>query len=234
MRALCEATSMFTRRANRFCWSDGRDERVDLCGRACDDRLAGRGVHRKGHARVVREHGLGRLGVQRQQRYCALPPSRDISCDRVAISLSPSAAVNAPATTAAVTSPIEWPMTASGVTPWIAKGGQRQLQAHDHRLHPRIPTHRLPLGEHLLQREANVLGEKRFQFGDRISEHGLVGKQLPAHSDPLRPLAGIHENGARAAHTSCGPTTPSAGLPAASAARPAIAWAALRAQTVAN
>ena len=46
------------------------------------------------------------------------PDSRDISRDRVAMTLSPSATERAPATTDAATSPIEWPMTASGCTPW--------------------------------------------------------------------------------------------------------------------
>ena len=45
------------------------------------------------------------------------PASRDISRDRVAITFSPSAGLSAPATTAAVTSPIECPITASGSTP---------------------------------------------------------------------------------------------------------------------
>ena len=46
-----------------------------------------------------------------------LPDSRAISRDRVAITRSPSAGLSAPATTAALTSPIECPITASGVTP---------------------------------------------------------------------------------------------------------------------
>ena len=45
------------------------------------------------------------------------PDSRAINRDRVAITRRPSAGVNAPATTAAVTSPIECPITASGSTP---------------------------------------------------------------------------------------------------------------------
>ncbi|SON62535.1 hypothetical protein MSIMFI_04060 [Mycobacterium simulans] len=45
------------------------------------------------------------------------PASWAISRERVAITFSPSAGVSAPATTAADTSPIEWPITTSGVTP---------------------------------------------------------------------------------------------------------------------
>ena len=45
------------------------------------------------------------------------PDSRAINFDRVAITRRPSAADSAPATTAALTSPIECPITASGCTP---------------------------------------------------------------------------------------------------------------------
>ncbi len=46
------------------------------------------------------------------------PASRDINRERVAITFNPSAGLSAPATTAAVTSPIECPITASGSTPY--------------------------------------------------------------------------------------------------------------------
>ena len=46
-----------------------------------------------------------------------LSVSSDINLDRLAITENPSAGVRAPATTAAETSPMEWPMTASGSTP---------------------------------------------------------------------------------------------------------------------
>ena len=45
------------------------------------------------------------------------PDSGAISRDRVAVTRNPSAGVSAPATTAAATSPIEWPMTTSGWMP---------------------------------------------------------------------------------------------------------------------
>ena len=45
------------------------------------------------------------------------PASWDINRDRIAIARNPSETVSAPATTAAVTSPIECPITASGFTP---------------------------------------------------------------------------------------------------------------------
>ncbi|COW36029.1 Uncharacterised protein [Mycobacterium tuberculosis] len=50
----------------------------------------------------------------------AMPPWPDngaISRDRVAVTRRPSAGVSAPATTAAATSPMEWPITRSGCTP---------------------------------------------------------------------------------------------------------------------
>ena len=45
------------------------------------------------------------------------PDSGAISRERVAVTRNPSAGVSAPATTAAATSPIECPITRSGVTP---------------------------------------------------------------------------------------------------------------------
>ena len=54
------------------------------------------------------------LGRRNTLRIAPWPDKRDISFDRVAITLSPSATDSAPETTAAATSPIEWPTTAIG------------------------------------------------------------------------------------------------------------------------
>ena len=83
--------------------------------------------------------------------------------------------------------------------------GQRQLQSHDHRLHPRIPGDRFTIGEQLLQRKPHLLKENRLQLGDRRREHRLIGEQLPAHPRPLRTLTRIHEHRAR-------PTRPLMGI----------------------
>ena len=45
------------------------------------------------------------------------PASRANNCERVVITANPWAGVSIPAATAALTSPIECPITASGVTP---------------------------------------------------------------------------------------------------------------------
>ena len=115
--AVWEATSMLTRRANMFCSRRRGDDGVDRVGRSGDHGLTRRGIHRHRHPGVVGDQRLGGGGVEFQQRHRTLPASPAISRDRVAITRNPSAGVNAPATTAAVTSPIECPITASGCTP---------------------------------------------------------------------------------------------------------------------
>ena len=113
--------------------------------------------------------------------------------------------------------------------------GQRQLHAHQHRLHPGDPRHRLTGGEHLLQRKAHLLNEHRLQLGDRRREHRLIGQQLPAHPRPLRTLTRIHEHRARPARPLMRDPPPRrAESPAASARSPATACARSRAHTVAN
>jgi hypothetical protein len=72
--------------------------------------------------------------------------------------------------------------------------GQRQLQAHDHRLHLGVAADRLTLGERLLQGESDMLDEVRLQLGDRLGEDRLVGQQLASHACPLLTLTGIHEH----------------------------------------
>ena len=57
------------------------------------------------------------VDVAAGQPIAPCPDNRASSRDRVAITFSPSAGLSAPATTAAVTSPIECPITASGITP---------------------------------------------------------------------------------------------------------------------
>ena len=118
INAVWEATSMFTRRANRFCCSHRGDHRIDMLGRSGDHRLARRGIPRHGDLGIVGDQRRSVASASSSSSATApWPASRDISRDRVAITRNPSAAVSAPATTAAVTSPIECPITASGSTP---------------------------------------------------------------------------------------------------------------------
>ena len=134
--------------------------------------------------------------------------------DRVAITGSPSAGVNTPATTAALTSPIECPITASGCHPvGTPQRGQRQLDPHQHRLDPLDPDHRLAGGQHVLQRKPGLRHEIGLQLGDRRGERRLVGQQPPTHPGPLRTLPRIHEHRARPARPVMRLTPPRAPAP---------------------
>lgn len=74
-------------------------------------------MHRQRHLRIAGNQRLGGVGIQLEQRHRSLPDSRAINRDRVVMTRKPCSGVNAPATTAADTSPIECPITASGITP---------------------------------------------------------------------------------------------------------------------
>ena len=128
------------------------------------------------------------------------PDSGAISRERVAITRKPSAGVSAPATTAAVTSPIECPITSVGVHPVGAPQlGQRQLHADQPRLDLFDADQFLAAGDHVMQRESDLLNEHRLQFGDRRGERRFVGQQLAAHAGPLRTVPGVDEHRARPA-----------------------------------
>ena len=139
------------------------------------------------------------------------PASRAINRERSAITCNPSARLSAPATTAAVTSPIECPITASGVDPiGPPQLGQRQLHPDQHRLNPldtRSPAPRRPAPR---QREPGLRNENRLQLGHRRGERRLIGQQLPAHPRPLRTLPRIHEHRARPARPLMRATPPPA------------------------
>ena len=118
MNAVWEATSMLTRRAKRFCALTAAITASTGGHGAGDHRLARRDVARHTHFGVVGDQRLGCLGVElRAVATAPWPASLDINRERMAITRSPSTTLSAPATTAAVTSPIEWPITASGCTP---------------------------------------------------------------------------------------------------------------------
>ena len=76
---------------------------------------------------------------------------------------------------------------------------QRQLQPHQHRLHPRIPTHRLPPASTCCSENPTSVDESRLQLGHRRGEHRLIGQQPPTHPGPLRTLTRIHKHRARPA-----------------------------------
>ena len=150
---------MFTRRANTVLRRHGGDHRIDLLGRSGDDGLAWRDVARHADAGIVGDRRLGRLGIQLQP---APPrpgrPAATSTGERMAITRSPSATLSAPATTAAVTSPIEWPITASGVTAVVRHSSVNAscspMMTGCTRASPLTVS---PVGDHLLQREADLL-----------------------------------------------------------------------------
>ena len=115
--AVWEATSMLTRCARKILALRRGDHGLDLLRRPADHGLMRRGIHRQGDVGVVGDQLLGGGRSSSSSAIAPCPASRDINRDRVAITRSPSAAVSAPATTAADTSPIECPITASGSTP---------------------------------------------------------------------------------------------------------------------
>ncbi len=112
-----DATSMFTLRAKVFCWrAVAIRSSIASVGPAITV-WRGEAYTVTDNLRVVGDQRLGRLGVESTSATAPWPASCAISRDRVAITRNPSATVSAPATTAAVISPIECPMTASGSTP---------------------------------------------------------------------------------------------------------------------
>ena len=85
-----------------------RNHRIHLLGRPSDHRLPRRGIHRHPHLRIIGNQPPAVASASNSTNAIApRPDNRDINRDRVAITRNPSAADNAPATTAAVTSPIE-------------------------------------------------------------------------------------------------------------------------------
>ncbi len=180
-----------------------RDHRIDLLGRPGDHRLARRGIHRHRHLGIV---GDQRLGGRRHPTPAAPSrPARPAATSTATGWRSPATPrppLSAPATTAAVTSPIECPITASGCHPI----GAPQLRSTPTAPPPtpagsgryRPPAH--PTGQHLPQRKPHLLNKNRLQLGHRRGERRLIGQQLPAHPRPLRTLTRIHEHRPRTAH----------------------------------
>ena len=116
--ALCDATSMFTRRAKRSCAVTMSIRASTSAGGPCDHGLARRGIHRQADLRGSRRSTL--WWPRRRARAAPPRPGRPAATSTATGSRSAAALrrrSSAPATTAADTSPSEWPITASGVTP---------------------------------------------------------------------------------------------------------------------
>ena len=115
----CDGTSILTLRANVFCCrGKGDDRRQSPAVGPAITVWRGEAYTVTVTSRVAGDQRLGRLGVELHQRHRARARRTGTStATGSAITRNPSAAVSAPATTAALTSPIECPMTASGSTP---------------------------------------------------------------------------------------------------------------------
>ena len=131
---------------------------------------------------------------------------------------------------------MEWPITASGSHAVGApQRGQRQLHAHQHRLDPVDPHHRLARGQHLGAAK-NRPGRRNRAPARRPPRRTPAPR--PATADPSPPTA----NPDPSTRTPCpdprgtsrAATTPGAGSPAANARRPATASARSRAHTAAT
>ena len=114
---------------------------------------------------------------------------RDISRDRRQMTRTPSSSDSAPATTAAATSPIEWPMTAPGCTPYeLHRGGQRHLHGEHGGLDPVDTGHRLGRRHRLGDREPGLLGDQRLRSPRRSRRTPVrVASRpapIPAHCEP--------------------------------------------------
>ena len=72
MNAVCDATSMLTRRANRFCALTAAITASTAATGSGDHRLARRDVARHTDFGVAGDQCLGCLGVELQQRHRAL------------------------------------------------------------------------------------------------------------------------------------------------------------------
>ena len=187
-----------TRRAKRSCAVTAAITASTCARRPGDHGLARRNIHRQAHPGVLGDQRRGGLGIQFQQRHRTLAgqprhqprPGRD--------HLQPVGRAQRPGHHRRGHLPHRMPDHRIGFHPvGPPQRGQRQLQPHDHRLHPRIPAHRFTVGQHLLQRKPDLLNEHRLQLGDRRRERRLIGQQLPAHPRPLRTLTRIHEHRAR-------------------------------------
>ncbi len=75
--------------------------------------------------------------------------------------------------------------------------GQRQLHADQAQLDLLDADEFFAVGQHVVQREAGLLDEDGFQFGDGVGESRFVGQQLATHAGPLRAASGVDEHGAR-------------------------------------
>ena len=106
---------------------------------------------------------------------------------------TPSSSDSAPATTAAAASPIEWPITAPGCTPYdLIVAASATCMVNSGGLDPVDAGHRLGRRHRLGHREPGLAGDQRLRFRDGRGEHRFGRKQLGAHRGPLRTLAGEH------------------------------------------
>ena len=115
------------------------------------------------------------------------------SADRRQMTRTPSARVSTPATTAAATSPMEWPATPAGSTPCARHmAASAYCIGEQHRLHLATAGHRLAGPDRRQDREPGLGADLLVGLGQCGGKRGVAGEQAAAHARPLRALAGEH------------------------------------------
>ena len=147
----------------------------------------------------------------------------------------PSSGVSAPATTAAVTSPIECPITASGSTPYerhnAVNANCRPISTGWTRASPatRWPSVSTWCSENRMCSRNS--GSNSSTAAANTGSSTSSCRPMPAHCEPCpeytKTVPGLH-------NPSCGSTSPIADWPTAKACRPATAWARSRTTSVAK
>ena len=202
-----------------------RDHRVDLLGRPGDHRLTRRGIHRQGHIGVVGDQRLGGGRIQFQQRHRALPRQPRHQPGAGSDHPQPVRRAQRPGHHRRGHLPHRMPDHRIRLHPVGAPQlGQRQL-------HPRPkpagcgrcppPAHPRPAPAAAKTPPAQQKPAPTRRPQRRTPAH------RPATAGPSPPTANPDPNTRTPCPTrhepSCGPTTPGAGCPAASARNPATA-----------
>ena len=183
------------------------DQSVDLLRRSGDHSLARRVIDRQRHLRVVGDQRLGRGRIELQQRHAALSGQRRHQLRAGRGHPQPLGGGQCSGHHCGGHLAHGVADHHVGVHPvGTPQSGQRQLHADQAQLDLFDADQFLAAGDHVVQRESGLLDEHRFQFGDRLSESGLVGQQLAAHARPLRSAPGVDKHRARpAARLRAGP-----------------------------
>ena len=166
------------------------DHGIDLRGRSGDHGLARRGVHRPGSPRDSRRSTAAVASASSSSSATApCPASRDISRERVAITRNPSATAQRAGHHRRGDLAHRMPDHRIRVHPVGAPQlGQRQLQPHQHRLHPRIPAapvHRRRAPAAVRTRPARqTTGSNSATAAANAGSSASSCRPMPAHCEP--------------------------------------------------